>query len=831
MTGLFRIDDNLLRTVTLAADARLAHVRYADDQVWQIRLGEGIEPALALQTRYGGRVGLASLVPLFLLDNRLIVDAQVYAQAPRITAFVPNYARVEASLTPALTLESDYWCMASDAVGARHTLHNDSDKDITLRLEVLGQVGMDNKPQALSILALAGGGSALSLGKLPRLEPIVLVENGTALIEGDRASAKVGANLTVPAHGQTRVRWVHAGGAELRASLLGAQWWLAEDWDVHFEALFNAAQAIPQVQSDNPQRDTLVYLSHVTMLQAFVSATDKLPHPSIVTRRDISTGYSPAGDGSDYERAWSGQSVQHAYLAALAVVTVAPELAKGLLLNYLAVQAKDGSIDARPGLGGQSAGYLAPPLLARLAWRIFRYTRDEAFIRQAFPKLLRFFRYWHAQDNDHLPQWHSEKQMGYAYFPTYGLGQAWAQNLDITKTESIDLGVYLLSEGIALGSMIRFASDTSGSEAEIQRLLEESRIALDDMWKGGKYSYRDYETRKVNKPQTLLEDARADEEHFISTPLDKPARLILRIIGGADRAPKCSARFDGVGRDGQALTETADSSQIHWFRGYGVYTTQHIFKQIDRVSSTGLSRVYKLQLASADHTRQDISALLPLASLGGITHERAAQLVKQVTDKKKFWRAHGISMTPATDPAYDSSNQHGGGGVWPFYLTLLGEGLCDYGYVKEARDMLMNLIDLQIKLYRRDGKFYEFYDADEEKGWGESAHLSGVVPLHLLRRVLSVRILSPSVVWTGDPFALDAPTTIRQHGVTVYRSAEVTRVTFPSGHTVELAPDAEWQMLTDPNPVPLRAPQPLTAPNFTAEKPSGGRVIIQVEVE
>lgn len=831
MPSLLRRDYSLLRTFTLAADARLAQTRYTDDQVWQIQLGDSQSPALALQTRYGGRVGLASLTPIFTLDNRPLVDAAVYHDAPRLTAIAPNFALVEAALTPTLTLESEYWCMASDAIGGRHTLHNTSDKDIMVRFEALGHVDSEPKPQPLAILTLVGGGSALTFGKLPRLEPIILVENGTAFIDGNRANAKVGADLTVPAGGQTRVRWVHAGGVDLRASLLAAQWWLDQDWDTHIDAVAAAAQAIPAVDTGNPHMDALVYLSHITLLQSFMSATDKLPHASIVTRRDMGTGYSAAGDGSDYERAWSGQSMPHAYLTALGVVTTAPELAKGLVLNYLAVQAKDGSIDARPGLGGQRGGYLVPPLLARLTWRIFRYTRDETFIRQAFPKLLRLFRYWHAQDDDHLPQWHSEKQMGYAYFPTYGLGQAWAQNLDITKTESIDLGVYLLSEGIALGSMLRYIGDAGGYDAEIQRMLEESRIALDDMWKGGKYSYRDYETRKVNKPQTLLDDVRADEEHFINTPLDKPARLIVRIVGGADRAPRCSVRFDGVGRDGQPLTEIADSAQIYWYRGYGVYTTQHIFQQLDRVSSEGLSRVYKLHLTSADHTRQDISSLLPLASLGGITHERAAQLVKQVTDKKKFWRANGVPMTSAADESYDSSNQRGGGGVWPFYITLLGEGLCDYGYVKEARDMLLRLMDLQLMLYKRDGKFYEFYDADENKGWGESNHLTGVVPLHLLRRVLSIRIITPSVVWTGDPFAMETAVTVRQHGVTVYRSAEATRVTFPSGHTVELAPDAEWQMLTDPNPIAPPLPERVSAPDFTPQKPSEGRVIIQVEVE
>jgi hypothetical protein len=50
----------------LAADARLSSTDYHDDQVWELSPGvPGSDaPALVLQTRYGGRVGLASLVPL-----------------------------------------------------------------------------------------------------------------------------------------------------------------------------------------------------------------------------------------------------------------------------------------------------------------------------------------------------------------------------------------------------------------------------------------------------------------------------------------------------------------------------------------------------------------------------------------------------------------------------------------------------------------------------------------------------------------------------------------------------------------------------------------------
>ena len=58
----------------LAADARLSLTDYADDQVWTLH-GSGAEsPALALQTSYGGRAGLVSILPLWSHDGRTIYE-------------------------------------------------------------------------------------------------------------------------------------------------------------------------------------------------------------------------------------------------------------------------------------------------------------------------------------------------------------------------------------------------------------------------------------------------------------------------------------------------------------------------------------------------------------------------------------------------------------------------------------------------------------------------------------------------------------------------------------------------------------------------------------
>lgn len=816
-------------TLTLAADARLSRTSYTDDHAWQLTAGAGDAPALVLQTCYGGRVGLASLLPFWIIDGRPISEAIAYATPPRIVAFAPGFAVVEAEIVAGVALTAEVWVMESQAVGMRYTLRNRTPREVALRCEVFGQVGAGGKALRLAVLSLAGGGNALSLGRLKGIEPVIVMENGGAeLIAGARTSPKIGADLHIPAGGQVSVRWAQAALSSMARSLTLALAWLEADWDSHIRQIVNAAQAIPHIDTSDPDRDLTLALSYHQLVQAFLKPTGALPYPSYVARRNKTSGHSPKGDGTDHERSWSGQTAYLTYLVALGVASIAPDYAKGLLLNYLAIMDKDYSIDARPGLAGQRAGYNVQPVLARLAWRIFRYTGDEDFLRKALPRLLKYYRYWFNLDPDHLPQWASEAQMGYGSFPTFGAGKAWAQNADIRTFESPDMAAYLLAEGICLEKIARIVGDPlQGSD--LQRRIATARIALDDLWRKDRYTYRDNQTRKREKPVVLLAQARADEEHFIRASPPRPARLIVRISGGTNKTPALALHIDGVDASGEPVSERVEPPAVAWYRGYGVYTTRHVYQQVDRVQATGLSRVYRLDVTTVDHSREDINALLPLSSMG-ITLERAEQLVARCTDPDRFWRPNGVSMVAATDPSHDPSGQNGGGGVWLYWLTLIGEGLCDYGYTDHARDLVERILAAQTALLRIDGHFHEFYDSDALKGWGEGGHLAGIAPLHLLTRVLSVRILSAGRVWTGDPVVWRTPYTVRQHGVTVERSAAGTTIRFPSGHVVSLPPDAPWQLVTDPAHAPFSpldaAPTPELPPT---EDPYTGRVLIQVD--
>lgn len=797
-------------SLLLAADTRLRQTSYVDDQVWKLMPGSGSSPALALQTTYGGRVGLASLIPLWVYDGRVIYETQAYARPPAITAFAPGYARLQATLTPQLALQAEYWAIDSHTIGAQFTLSNAHTSPVQIRLDLFGHVGAQGKEQPLSVVPLADQKHALHLGEAGNLNPVVMMEGGAAeLTDGQPTSPKIGRNFEIGGRKKVRVWWVHAGLPGLRESMAQAQYWLKQDWVPYLRQMQQAASFIPDIETGDENLDAAIATTFQNLTLAFLKPTASLPHASIVARRDSSTGFSRRTDGSDYPRAWDGQNPTLSYLAALGIAPVDAALAQGLVRNYLAVQREDGWIDSKPGLGGQRQGLLCMPVLARLSWGIFQYTEDDQFLRDVYPGLVKFFQRWLAADADQdgLPEWQHELQTGHVYWPTFGGVQPWADNTAIHTVESPDLLAYLLSEAVSLRAIAHYLHDDTHEQVFDQHSAT-LKAALEQLWDGQRYVYRDRNTHATAARQTLLENGRGDQEHILAFNLQPASRLNLRISGGVDHTPRFRLEIRGHDTSGQPVVEQADQTNFIWQHNRGVYTTEAVFQQVDLVRTEGLSRVYTVDIQTPDTTRLDINALLPLWSVS-LPTERNEQLVALL--KAQFLRPNGVTMCATSDPQFDPANAEGSGGIWPFWFTLMGEALLEAGEMQLATDLLQRLLRVQVETLQQHKQFFEFYHADESKGLGTPGHLSGGIPVYLLLRVLGVRIISGGKVWTGGPFLWPNPITIRQQGVVVERSTNGTTITFPSGYVAELPAQAEWQAVTDPNPKlskPIKPVQP-----------------------
>lgn len=822
--------------IQLAADARMSRTNYTDDQVWSVELGVGNRAALAFQTRYGGRAGLVGLEPKWLIGDQQTFQHRQYHKAPVVTHFAPNYLCVQAEIVPQLQLIAKFWVMESHAAGGEFNLTNGGEETLELQLELFGHVASNDRNSRLNVLTLGDYSLALHLGQIGNINPVTTLEGASYEIYGGRISSpKLGRRLLLEPGQSARVPFVTAGMDEIPDSHSLAMNWMSRPWEPYFKRIDNEAAAVPKIYTGNESWNRLLDYSYSILLKSIMQGTDDLPHPSFVANRATNRGWSRRGDGSDHIRAWSGQDPSLAFLIAPAIASIKPEIATGIIRNTISTQDDSGFIDRQPGLAGQRQGLLMIPILARLAWQVFEQTEDEALIVEVFPKLVNFFERWlhadHDADGDGVPEWQSERQVGYVAFPTFGMGQGWAQGAEIRQMETPDLLAYLISEASALGDMAQLLKNED-AQRDLQAKLDRLVALLEEFWNGRRYSYRDRDSHQASEGIELLYGGAGDQLHTIERELSPANRIAIRVVGGVSQRPRIQLRLKGRDEHGAECRIDADVEQFLWHNRQGAYISDRALSFVDSIELDGLSRVYKVYARSIDCSRLDINHLLPLWT-GLLARDQAKALVQLAMDESHFWRANGLTMVSASDRNFDPSNARGGGGIWMYWLSLVGEGMIKSGFPHEATILVKRVLDSLCQILERDTHLSQFYHADEYKGFGEDHHVGGIVPLQLFHDVIGIRIVSPQKVWCGGQFTWDQEIRVLQHGVSVKRNTDCIQVDFPSGHNEILSADAEWQVIEDPTQVTTaedtQALPPLPESPIARDEDGESRVVISVE--
>ena len=784
----------------IAADARTGRTNYHDDQVWQLRLGGAQEPALSLETRFGGRVGLARLVPVWRVERRQFYETQAYHTPPALTAFAPDYLRVQAGLTPTLGLVAEFWTMESQAVGGRFTLHNTGAQPQTPRLDLTAQVAREGKSLSMLYLTLDNGTIALQLSRLPHLQPVLLLEGARET----GASAQLSRSQTVAPGEVVTWRWVLAALPDRDGSLALAHRWLhVEPWDEHLAAIFARAEAAPQVETGHADWDQALAWSQQLVLRGFFAATGHLPHPSFVLTRKTGQGYVAGGVHSGgFGYSWGGQTVPDALAVAGTVALAAPELAQGLVRNFLAVQRDDGWIDARPGLDGQRAQVLAPPLLATLTYTVYHFTQDKAFLAECLDGLTRFFERWFAPDldadGDGVPEWQHPDQGAFFNGPVLARGTRWAQGVDVQALEAPDLVAYLVREARALLGICEVLGRDDVARA-IKPRFEALMTALEEFWdeSRGCYTYRDRDAHTCPAGEVVFA-GHGETVLGERVTLAQPGRLILRVSGGLSRKPALLCLVEGEDLAGQVTREELPAAAFDWYRGTGLATTRTVWQAVTALRFSGLSRVFKVEARTVDLTPHDLALFMPLWC-GALDDARVARLIAHLTAPDAYWRPYGVPGCPADSPHYATDLLQGCGGVWPAWNMRVGLALLECGYRQESAELFQRVLAAQCRSLSTEQTFRALYNADTGEGLGDSDIVTGAVSWGWFARLFGAFALDGQRVVISDPYAFGEQTiTWTQHGVRITRGTAGTEIVFPSGETVSLPPDVAAQIVRDP---------------------------------
>jgi hypothetical protein len=769
--------------LTLAADSRLSIPDYLNDHIWELALGGGEPPALSLRTTFGLRAKAMRIFPRFSENGKPISNPSEFALPPTISRFYPNFLIVDYSPLPNIDAATEYWVPQSNAISGRMTIVNKSNASRKIRLEVCallapidGQSMTAKQMQMVNVFA----------GETSRLFPILFMTGGPAHGTGTHPSLFLDLEL---GPGATRqFTWAQAATDTLQASFDLARQVAARPWEAERARLelLNTSQCI-DIRTGDKDWDAAFALSQSAGFGLLFPPNQNLSYSSFVSARGTDNGYSPKGDGTDYPSSWNGQTPLEAYY--LASVLPASQTAQELLKNFLAIQKGDGSIDGKPGLAGQRGRYLAAPMLAGLAWKIYETKEDVGFIKEVFPYLLKFFQAWflpeHDEDRDGLPQWKHILQTGFDDNPLFDAWQEWSLGVNITQVHSPELEAMLYHEAMCLSKMAGLIEQN-----DILPLLNEHatilRNSIESTWQArtGLYHYRDRETGSSLAGKVLVKQQGSGT---ISPKLkfEAPIRLLIEVQTQSPAARRPEIRIHQFST--KAPDEVISSGDYQWRNGGAVYTTQNVYPKLAKVVVKDLGDDDTVTVSTLDFTTEDHTLFMPLWA--GVPDEGHAQIMigRALLDSKRFHRPFGVPACPSLSivsaqdkPEAESVSQ----AVHLPWNLLICEGLLKYGFRSDAARLVVHNMSAIIQNLKQNRAFYARYHAEKGTGIGERNALSGLAPVGLFMKVLGVEILSATrVKLEGDnPFPWDV--TIGYKGLKVIRGTNKTEVVFANGKSV-----------------------------------------------
>lgn len=765
----------------LAADSRFSQLDYTNDISWEFSSRKADAAPFSLNTTFGLRARSMRMFPRLIGAESGPNFAAQTERSLRLVRNYSNYLRLICTPLADVELQADIWVPSSHVITGQIRITNHASVPQRLRFDWAAILTPMNHGHGMAAMPM--GKTYVLEGKTIDLCPVCFLTGGPR--PGPSSFPTLGYNLELQPGGEAQYTWALAvlGSAETSFEL--AQSTANRDWEAEIARLelVNASQSL-KIVTGNPAWNSAFACAQRSAFQLFFPAGANFPAPTFMQVRDPDRGYSLRGDGSDYDPRWSGQTALDAWYLNNLILPAAPELAAGVIDNFLAVQAANGEIDWKPGLAGQRVHMLAQPLLATAALQVHASRPNLAWLAQSYPGLLRFFQAWftreHDQDGNGFPEWEHGVQCGLDDHPVFDWWQPANQGADPADVETPVLAAMLVREA---RSLISIATLTGQNDAvpELQQRAQNLAGQIESTWDAleNTYTYRDMLTGLRPRGTTVL-TFHGSGNHRLHQILEIPQKLSLYLYGDAADTRHVSFSIHGH-LNGEPVHEQIASANIQWMNRNGHAVTQSRFSIIEQIEIAGLPDEDHGWLRTADLTRKDISLLLPLwAHIPSA--ERALQLVQE-TILPQFVQAYGLPVCPSSHlmPEQQHLNR-----VFLPWNQFVIEGLLAYDFQDTAADIFTRLMNAICQTLETDGHFRECFAASNGKPCGETDTLTALPPVGLFLQILGLRNLSPGeIILQGlNPFPW--PVTVQYRGMNLSFFSDRTEIRGANGRTTTL---------------------------------------------
>lgn len=289
--------------LTLAADARMGSTSYVDDQIWELSLGSGEPPSLAIQTTFGMRARSFRIFPRFILEETIHTNPLAFTTPIQFKYIATNLLRLLCIPFPGINVEIEYWVPNSQTLAGRTRVTNTRKVPVSLTLDWVALLTPDPTGQRMAPLDI--GLTHLLAGKTNGLSPILYISGVVQPASGPYTSLATRHEL-IP-HEPSAVTWIESALPTPEASFSQAQQITSLNWDAETARIEMVNNSQLDVHTGNTDWDSAFSLAQSTARSLIISSTNGCPHPSTVSNRLPDQGYSFRGDGSDYSTCGMGK--------------------------------------------------------------------------------------------------------------------------------------------------------------------------------------------------------------------------------------------------------------------------------------------------------------------------------------------------------------------------------------------------------------------------------------------------------------------------------------------------------------------------------------------
>lgn len=766
---------------TLAADARFSQPDYANDICWELSCRKGDPAPFSLNTTFGLRALSMRMFPRLVSAELGTPHGAQPDLNLRILRCYSNYLRLACEPLEGVELRADFWVPSSHVITGRIRIARRGARRQRLRFDWAAILAPMNQGHGMAAMQM--GKTYVLEGKTLGLRPVCFLTGGPK--PGPSSFPTLGYDLEIDPGEEVQFTWALAALGSAETSLELAQSTANRDWEAEIARLelVNASQTL-KITTGNPTWDTAFACAQRNAFLLFFPAGASFPAPSFVEVRSPDRGCSLRGDGSDYDPRWSGQNALDAWYLNNLILPAAPDLAAGVIENFIAAQEENGEIDWKPGLAGQRVHMLAQPLLATAALQVQASHPDAPWLEQIFPRLLGFFNAWfaaaHDRDGDGYPEWEHRVQCGLDDHPLFDRWQPASQGVNPADVETPVLAAMLYREAqslIAIAALVGRSDAVPDLQQRARTLAEQIESTWDPV--ENTYCYRDMLTGKRPRGANLLA-FHGSGHHEPRQTLSSSQKLVLYLYGASSDTRHAKFIIHGH-LDGAPVQEVIEPGQIQWMSRTGHAATQSRFTSVDEIDIQGLPEDDHGWFRTADLTRKDISLLLPLWARIP-SRERALQLVQE-TILPQFAQAYGLPVCPSSHLLPEQ--QHLNRVFLPWNQFIL-EGLLAYGFQDTAADLFMRLMNAICQNLEADGHFRESFAASNGKPTGEIDTLASLPPLGLFLQILGLRSISPNEVILQSLNPFPWPVTVQYRGMRLSFFADRTEIVSANGFTTTL---------------------------------------------